>query len=56
MCREALPDARIVGVDPAPTMVQVALEKFADDPNVSFTGGVVEVEHERIAVSGVRNS
>ncbi|WP_433241322.1 methyltransferase domain-containing protein [Streptosporangium sp. CA-135522] len=42
LCRDALPGARIVGVDPAPTMVQAAREKFAADPDVSFADGVVE--------------
>ena len=42
MCREALPTAQIVGVDPAPTMVEAARIKFADDPGASFTDGVVE--------------
>jgi SAM-dependent methyltransferase len=42
MCREALPSAKIVGIDPAPTMVEAANVRFADDPGVSFTDGVVE--------------
>ncbi|MET9065580.1 methyltransferase domain-containing protein [Streptosporangium sandarakinum] len=42
LCREALPGARIVGLDPAPTMVAAALEKFAADPDVTFTDGVVQ--------------
>jgi ubiquinone/menaquinone biosynthesis C-methylase UbiE len=42
MCRTALPDARIVGIDPAPAMVEQAELKFADDELASFTGGVVE--------------
>lgn len=42
MCRAALPDVRIVGVDPAPSMVEQATAKFADDPLASFTRGVVE--------------
>jgi ubiquinone/menaquinone biosynthesis C-methylase UbiE len=42
MCREALPSATIVGIDPAPTMVEAAKIKFAADPAVSFTDGVVE--------------
>jgi SAM-dependent methyltransferase len=42
MCREALPEARIVGIDPAPTMVEAAKLKFAEDPLTSFTAGVVE--------------
>jgi ubiquinone/menaquinone biosynthesis C-methylase UbiE len=42
MCRAALPNTRIVGVDPAPSMVEQATEKFAADPNASFTDGVVE--------------
>jgi len=42
MVRAALPTTRIVGVDPAPSMVEQANTKFADDPNTSFTAGVVE--------------
>lgn len=42
MCREALPHTRIVGVDPAPSMVEQATVKFAADPRTTFTGGVVE--------------
>jgi ubiquinone/menaquinone biosynthesis C-methylase UbiE len=42
MCRAALPYTRIVGVDPAPSMVEQASEKFAADRNATFTGGVVE--------------
>jgi ubiquinone/menaquinone biosynthesis C-methylase UbiE len=42
LVRESLPRSRIVGIDPAPTMVEAAERKFADDSGVSFTGGVVE--------------
>jgi ubiquinone/menaquinone biosynthesis C-methylase UbiE len=42
MVRAALPTTRIVGLDPAPSMVEQATTKFADDENTSFTGGVVE--------------
>lgn len=42
MCRAALPEVRIVGIDPAPSMVEQATAKFADDPLASFAGGVVE--------------
>ncbi|ONI87884.1 SAM-dependent methyltransferase [Actinosynnema sp. ALI-1.44] len=42
MVREALPGSEIVGIDPAPNMVQAAEEKFADDSGASFTGGTVE--------------
>jgi ubiquinone/menaquinone biosynthesis C-methylase UbiE len=42
MCRAALPNVRIVGVDPAPSMVEQATEKFAADGNATFTDGVVE--------------
>lgn len=42
MCRAALPATRIVGVDPAPSMVEQATEKFAADRLTSFTSGVVE--------------
>jgi SAM-dependent methyltransferase len=42
MCRDARPGARIVGVDPAPTMVEAARLKFADDPAVSFEAGVAQ--------------
>jgi ubiquinone/menaquinone biosynthesis C-methylase UbiE len=42
MCRAALPHTRIVGVDPAPSMVEQATEKFAADRHTTFTGGVVE--------------
>jgi ubiquinone/menaquinone biosynthesis C-methylase UbiE len=42
LCREALPKVRIVGVDPAPTMVEAARKKFADDPLATFSSGVVE--------------
>ncbi|KOG90791.1 class I SAM-dependent methyltransferase [Streptomyces varsoviensis] len=42
LCREALPGARIVGVDPAPAMVEEAVAKFADDPLASFQSGVAE--------------
>ncbi|MEU3570272.1 class I SAM-dependent methyltransferase [Kitasatospora sp. NPDC036755] len=42
LCRAALPQARILGVDPAPTMVKEATAKFADDPLTSFQGGVAE--------------
>lgn len=42
MCRAALPQTRIVGVDPAPSMVEQATEKFAADRHTSFTDGVVE--------------
>ncbi|QFU93317.1 class I SAM-dependent methyltransferase [Amycolatopsis sp. YIM 10] len=42
LVRKALPEATILGVDPAPTMVEAAEIKFADDPKVSFAGGLVE--------------
>lgn len=42
MCREKLPDTRIVGIDPAPNMVEAARKKFAGDPKVTFGDGVVE--------------
>jgi SAM-dependent methyltransferase len=42
MCRAAVPAARILGVDPAPTMVAAAEAKFADDPAVVFADGTVE--------------
>lgn len=42
MCRDALPGARITGIDPAPTMVAVAREKFAGDPGVGFESAGVE--------------
>jgi ubiquinone/menaquinone biosynthesis C-methylase UbiE len=42
MCRAALPHTRIVGVDPAPSMVEQATVKFAADRHSSFTAGVVE--------------
>ncbi|MGK4906219.1 class I SAM-dependent methyltransferase [Streptomyces albus] len=42
LCRTALPEARIVGVDPAPAMVEEAEAKFADDPLTSFRHGVAE--------------
>ena len=42
LCRAALPDANIVGVDPAPTMVDEARIKFAHDKRASFQHGVVE--------------
>lgn len=42
LCRTALPGARIVGIDPAPTMVEEAEAKFAADPLASFRHGVVE--------------
>ncbi|GAB2846211.1 class I SAM-dependent methyltransferase [Lentzea nigeriaca] len=42
LVREALPLSTIVGIDPAPTMVRAAEEKFAADSGISFTGGAVE--------------
>ncbi|MCX4724077.1 class I SAM-dependent methyltransferase [Streptomyces sp. NPDC090052] len=42
LCRTALPKARIVGVDPAPAMVEEAVAKFAADPLASFQDGVAE--------------
>jgi len=42
MVRAALPQTRIVGVDPAPSMVEQATAKFAADRHTTFTGGVVE--------------
>jgi len=42
LCRAALPKARIVGIDPAPTMVAAARRKFAGDPEVSFVPGAVQ--------------
>jgi ubiquinone/menaquinone biosynthesis C-methylase UbiE len=42
MCRAALPDARLVGIDPAASMLAVARSKFFEDQNVSFEPGVVQ--------------
>jgi SAM-dependent methyltransferase len=42
MCRDALPAARITGIDPAPTMVAAATKKFAGDPAVTFRSAGVE--------------
>jgi ubiquinone/menaquinone biosynthesis C-methylase UbiE len=42
LCRQALPEAAIVGVDPAPTMIEEARVKFAADPLASFRLGTVE--------------
>jgi SAM-dependent methyltransferase len=42
MCRDALPAARITGIDPAPTMVAAARKKFAGDPAVTFQSAGVE--------------
>ncbi|WP_328603380.1 class I SAM-dependent methyltransferase [Amycolatopsis sp. NBC_00345] len=42
LCRAARPAARIVGVDPAPTMVTAAQAKFADDDGASFLEAIAE--------------
>jgi SAM-dependent methyltransferase len=42
MCRDALPAARITGIDPAPAMVAAARAKFAADPGVMFETAAVE--------------
>lgn len=42
LCRAARPDARLVGVDPAPTMVDAARLKFAGDAAVSFEIGTAQ--------------
>ncbi|MCT9933576.1 methyltransferase domain-containing protein [Planotetraspora sp. A-T 1434] len=42
MCREVLPEAEFVGLDPAPNMVADARVKFAGDPKTRFVEGVAE--------------
>ncbi len=42
LCLEARPQARIVGLDPAPTMVEASRKKFAGNDQTSFEVGRVE--------------
>jgi ubiquinone/menaquinone biosynthesis C-methylase UbiE len=42
LCRAAAPGAHIACVDPAPNMVEESREKFAADPDMSFTVAAAE--------------